>query len=267
LPRANRYFLPNQLWHLTHRCHEKAFLLKFARDRRRYLHWLFEAKKRFGLCVLNYMVTSNHIHLLVKDTDAGVISQSMQLIAGRTAQEYNQRKGRSGAFWEDRYHATAIEADEHLHRCLVYLDLNMVRAGAVEHPAEWPHSGYREIQEPPERYAVIDLMTLSILCGFTHVAHFQKAHRQWVEEALMRNTMARDDRWSEAIAVGSRTFVDKVKADLGIKAKYREVTETGGAHTLREPKGAYALDSSGESDTITPDNTVLWQEKEEAIKT
>jgi hypothetical protein len=34
------------------------------RDRRRYLHWVFEAKKRFGVSVLNYMVTSNHIHLL-----------------------------------------------------------------------------------------------------------------------------------------------------------------------------------------------------------
>ena len=71
---------------------------------------MFEAKKRFGLCVLDYTVTSNHIHLLVKDTGAGVIAESMQLIAGRTAQEYNQRKG---AFWEDRYHATAIDSDEY----------------------------------------------------------------------------------------------------------------------------------------------------------
>ena len=67
MPRAHRHFLPGQLWHITHRCHEKSFLLKFARDRRRYLRWLFEAKKRFGLCVLNYVVTSNHVHLLVKD--------------------------------------------------------------------------------------------------------------------------------------------------------------------------------------------------------
>jgi len=127
------------------------------RDRRRYLHWLFEAKKRFGLSVLNYMITSNHVHLLIKDTGPNVIADSMQLIAGRTAQEYNQRKDRQGAFWEDRYHATAIEADEHLHRCLIYIDLNMVRAGVVSHPGEWAHSGYREIQEPPKRYAVIDL--------------------------------------------------------------------------------------------------------------
>jgi REP element-mobilizing transposase RayT len=48
--------------------------------------------------VLDYIVTSNHIHLLVKDTGSNVIAQSMQLIAGRTAQEYNQRKGRQGAF-------------------------------------------------------------------------------------------------------------------------------------------------------------------------
>src|SRR6266542_2858394 len=92
MPRANRHFLPGHVWHITHRCHQRKFLLKFARDRRRYLHWVFEAKKRFGLCVLDYAVTSNHIHLLVKDTGPNVIAQSMQLIAGRTAQEYNQRR-------------------------------------------------------------------------------------------------------------------------------------------------------------------------------
>jgi len=67
MPRANRYFLPDHVWHITHRCHKKAFLLKFAKDRKRWLHWLFEARKRFGLCVLNYITTSNHIHLLVRD--------------------------------------------------------------------------------------------------------------------------------------------------------------------------------------------------------
>jgi hypothetical protein len=28
------------------------------------MHWLFEAKKRYGLVVLDFMVTSNHIHLV-----------------------------------------------------------------------------------------------------------------------------------------------------------------------------------------------------------
>ena len=69
-------------------------------------------------------------------------------------------------FWEDRYHATAIETDVHLHRCLVYIDLDMLRAGVVNHSVEWAHGGYQEIQKPPERYAVIDLQELTELCGF-----------------------------------------------------------------------------------------------------
>jgi len=43
------------------------------------------------------MITSNHIHLIVVDDDSkDVISKSMQLVAGRTAQEYNWRKNRKG---------------------------------------------------------------------------------------------------------------------------------------------------------------------------
>jgi REP-associated tyrosine transposase len=59
MPRANRHFFPGYGWHITHRCHRKIFLLKFARDRQRYLRWVFEAKKRFGLSVLNHIVTCN----------------------------------------------------------------------------------------------------------------------------------------------------------------------------------------------------------------
>lgn len=30
-----------------------------------------------------------------------------------------------GAYWEDRYHATALETDRHLLRCLIYVDMNI----------------------------------------------------------------------------------------------------------------------------------------------
>ena len=40
-------------------------------------------------------------------------------MAGKTAQEFNRRKQRKGAFWEDRYHATAIESGEHLREKLI----------------------------------------------------------------------------------------------------------------------------------------------------
>ena len=46
----------------------------------------------------------------------------------------NARKQRHGAFWEDRYHATAVETGAHLARCVVDIDFNMVRTGVVQHP-------------------------------------------------------------------------------------------------------------------------------------
>lgn len=242
MPRASRYFVPGQLWHITHRCHEKSFLLRFPRDRRRYRYWLFEARRRFGLCVLNFAVTSNHVHLLVKDTAEGVIAQSLQLAAGRTAQEYNQRRRRKGAYWEDRYHATAIEAGKHLHRCLVYIDLNMVRAGVVRHPSQWPHGGYVEIQQPRERCRLIDLPELSALCGFASIERFQAAHREWVAHALNGDVARREPCWSEALAVGSRGFVQAVMETLGDAARYRELEEAGDSWVLREPRSAYGAD-------------------------
>ena len=99
MARAKRHFLPGYAWHITHRCHKKEFLLKFAKDRRTWVSWLFEAKKRHRLIVLNYTVTSNHIHLLVLDNGKReTIPKSMHLVAGRTAQEFNQRKSEKGLF-------------------------------------------------------------------------------------------------------------------------------------------------------------------------
>jgi len=110
LARAKRHYIPGHVWHITHRCHKREFLLKFAKDRHRWLQWLYEARKRYSLVILNYAVTSNHIHLLVQDANGrNGIPKSIQLVAGRTGQEFNNRKKRKGAFWEDRYHATAIE--------------------------------------------------------------------------------------------------------------------------------------------------------------
>ena len=51
--------------------------------------------------MLNYIVTSNHIHLLIRDRGRGEIARSMQLVAGRTGQEYNRRKGAQYAMTTD----------------------------------------------------------------------------------------------------------------------------------------------------------------------
>ena len=221
-------------------------MLKFARDRSRWLRWLYEAKKRFGLGILNYTVTSNHIHLLIQDTGhRDTLPESIQLIAGRTAQEYNIRKKRKGAFWEDRYHATAIQSGDHLIRCLVYIDLNMVRAGAVKHPSEWPLCGYNEIQVPPQRYTLIDRKLLMTLLGVDNGEEFSLTYKGWVESVLRRGNNVRDDKWTQSIAIGDKKYVEMVNDRLGYKAIGRKVTGTDGDFELKENVSPYRVGFTG----------------------
>ncbi len=74
MPRARRYCMPGYIWHLTHRCHRGQFLLRYKRNRLVWLRWLYEARCRYGLCVFDYTVTRNHVHLIVRDRGKGEIA-------------------------------------------------------------------------------------------------------------------------------------------------------------------------------------------------
>jgi putative transposase len=243
MPRGNPYRLAGHVWHLTERCRRKQFLLKFARDRRAWMKWLYESRKRFGLSVLNFQVTSNHVHLLVLDQGRGEIAHSMQLIAGSVDRAYNRRKQRQGAFWEDCCHATAIDTDDDRARCFTYIDLNMVRAGAVDHPRHWAESGYHEIQQPPLRYRIIDREALCALLG-TADEKLAALQNQWIEGTLARGRPEREPQWSEAVAVGRRSFVEGVRDGLGTRAVHRHVQDGNGAWVLRDPTAPYRPRSS-----------------------
>lgn len=260
MPRANRFFQPGYIWHITHRCHQRKYLLKFACDRRRWRHWLFEARKRYGLCVLNYIVTSNHVHLLVMDTGKNEIAPSMQLIAGRSGQDYNRRKDRRGAFWEDRYHATAVDSERYLARCLVYIDLNMVRAGVVSHPSQWEDSGYREASETRNRYRIVDQNTLNRLLGLDSRGHLQ-CRNEWINEALQQDQLKRDEIWTESLAVGREDFVCEFLARRAILVPRSQLQSVEDFFFVRDRESSYSSHFTQENATLTPDNSVNWKQK------
>jgi putative transposase len=242
MARAKRHFITGYVWHITHRCHKRDFLLKLVKDRQRWIDWLFQTKKRYGLSVLNYIITSNHIHLLVFDNGGkSVIPDSIRLVAGRVGQEYNIRKNRKGAYWEDRYHATAIQTNEHLIKCIVYIDLNMVRAGVVSHPSEWKHFGYNEIQNPKKRYSIIDFAILMRFLQLDNYEGLKESHHKWVEEELTNRNLVRDNKWTESIGVGDKFFLKTIKKKLGYLVRGRSIIETGNpdAFQLREAQATY----------------------------
>lgn len=260
MPRANRYFTPGYIWHVTHRCHDRAFLLKFSCDRDAYKTLLYEVRRRYGLCVLNYMITNNHIHMLVADTGDDRISKSMQFVAGQIAQDYNRRRGRSGSFWEDRYHATAVDTQEYLWRCMLYIDFNMVRAGAVTHPSQWKYCGYNELVNPLTRYRVIDVDKIISYFGFKERDRFIAEYKSLVDaEIESGNYRKRDSRWSESVAVGNDAFLEGIKGVLRSRVKERSIKRMDGLSVLEEPQSHYGSLFSGETGALMGENSYLWR--------
>lgn len=239
MPRAHRHFIAGQVWHITQRCHGRQFLLRFQEDRRRWLYWLYQARQIHGLSVLNYVVTSNHIHMLVHDQGDDSISAAMQLIAGRTAQEFNKRHGRSGSFWEDRFHATAVQTNEHLARCMVYIDLNMVRAGEVEHPRDWQSSGYVEALDPRKRAVRLDFQSIYRLFNFDSHEQFLQTRNRWIEDKLEAGDLKRESYWTDSVAVGNLEYALKMKRALAISNPGRRARRETGCFAVREPLAHY----------------------------
>ena len=194
---------------------------------------------------------------MVNDEKKDVISKSIQLIAGRVGREYNQRKNRKGAFWEDRYHATAIKNGDHLIQCMVYIDLNMIRAGVVQHPAQWMFGGYHEIQKPKQRYSPINRQRLSELLGIKN-SQLSEYHYKRIDERIKSSSNKRDRKWTESIAVGDKDFVLKIKAKLGANGIGRKAFENNSGYELKETQESYTRLFTSENDRLRQNNTYFW---------
>jgi len=239
MPRANRYILPGQHYHVTHRCHNRSFLLRFARDREEYRRRLREALGQFGVKLLTYCITSNHTHLLLDAESTAELSGLMQKLEGEFAEYYNLRKRRSGAFWGGRYHATMIASGEHLWNCMKYIELNMVRAGVVRHPREWPWCGFPELVGERKRYRLLDLRRVLDACGGGAQQDFVQSYRQSIELAIHQGTLAREPIWTESIAVGPQAFVTSIAQQTGNRVQLETAEVTEGVWSIRETGTSY----------------------------
>lgn len=65
MARAKRHYIPGYVWHITHRCHKKEFLLKFPiRERSAFVRLLFflEISGIEGITLLLGYSSGNHRH-------------------------------------------------------------------------------------------------------------------------------------------------------------------------------------------------------------
>ena len=241
MPRANRYILPGYVYHLTHRCHNRSFLLRFAIDRNAYLLRLRKSAREYQISILNYSLTCNHTHMLAITHRINSISRLMQKLEGQFAVHYNLRKDRSGAFWGERFHCTMVESGEHLWNCMKYIDLNMVRAGVVGHPVDWRWCGYHELVGRRRRYRLLDLRRVVELFAQAEQASFAQTYEAAIAQAIAERRLNREPIWTQSIAVGSKSFVRGI-AHVTKKRRRLEMEENvDGVWYLREAEVTYGI--------------------------
>jgi putative transposase len=128
---------------------------------------------------------------------------------------------------------------------MVYIDLNMVRAGVVEHPADWPFAGYTEILGHRERYRLINKKKIQELINVDNEQMLKEYHKRKIETSLSMGDLERKSCWTESVAIGSKEFVEKIKDELGVRAVYRKIIKNKEIHELREPGISYTLNFIG----------------------
>ncbi len=143
---------------------------------------------------------------------------------------------------------------------MVYVDMNMVRAGVVKEPGEWRSCGYFEIQNPKERYGIIDYGRLMELLNAGGIKELQKLSRERVEETLAGEKSVRDEKWTRSIAVGSGEFVVMTQELLGERVMKRRVQEQGGVYELRETRAPYRRNFAFKNAALSVENSYYWDE-------
>lgn len=142
LARLPRLSLPGYPHHVIQRGNNQQPIFSGTQDFEFFLTLLQENARKFEVGVHAYVLMRNHFHLLLTPPTADALPRFMQSVGRRYVRYFNDTQQRSGTLWEGRYRSSPMEADSYLLPCMVYLDLNPVRAGLVAEAADYPWSSH-----------------------------------------------------------------------------------------------------------------------------
>jgi putative transposase len=216
MPRKPRCYLKGVPCHVVQRGNNRQVCFYSDHDYRSYLGFLKEAADRYGCMVHAYVLMTNHVHLLVTPDGREGISRMMQSVGRRYVQLINHQYDRTGTLWEGRHKANLIDSEHYLLSCYRYIELNPVRAGMVESPADYRWSSYRTHAMGEENLIIKD-HELYIRLGDAPLSRqlsYRELCRQRMEGELLdkiRETM------KYGMPLGSERFRSKIERVLGRK--------------------------------------------------
>ena len=142
MARLPRLTLPGQPHHIIQRGNNRQAIFLSSGDRQFLLDLLKENATKFGVAIHAYVLMTNHFHVLATPSTADGLPHMMQAVGRRYVRLFNDSNHRSGTLWEGRYKSTLIQAERYLLACMVYIDLNPVRAGLSTQASDFPWSSY-----------------------------------------------------------------------------------------------------------------------------
>ena len=129
--------------HVIQRGNDRQAIVRDDADRERLLSLVAEHAANFKVAIHAYVIMDNHVHFLATpETDDG-LPKWMQAVGRSYVRYFNARHHRTGTLWEGRYRSNLIESERYLLACMVYIDLNPVRADMVEHSVDFKWSSHR----------------------------------------------------------------------------------------------------------------------------
>ena len=187
-----------------------------------YATWLQDYAIEFKVAIHAWVFMTNHVHLLVTPHGENAISKMMQALGRRYVRYFNHEYRRSGTLWEGRFKASLVQTEEYFLVCQRYIELNPVRAGMVDDPADYQWSSYqahalgREVKmhTPHDEYLKLssDLSLRQSLYRSLFLAHTEGALLSDIRLAVNRG-----------LALGSDKFKDDIERLVGQRLRPKKM--------------------------------------------
>lgn len=142
MARLARVSVPGYPYHVIQRGNNRQAIFRSDADRERMRALLAEYAAQFDVAIHAFVLMDNHFHLLVTPQGQDGLPRMMQAVGRRYVRYFNAVHGRSGTLWEGRYKSALVQSERYLLACMVYLDLNPVRAGMVARAQDFAWSSH-----------------------------------------------------------------------------------------------------------------------------
>ena len=142
MARLARVSVPGHPYHVIQRGNNRQPIFRSDADREKMRSLLAENAAQFDVAIHAYVLMDNHFHLLVTPHAHDGLPKMMQAVGRRYVRHFNDTHQRSGTLWEGRYKSALVQSERYLLACMVYLDLNPVRAGIVGRAQDYPWSSH-----------------------------------------------------------------------------------------------------------------------------